>query len=87
MAQEWAKVPEYAAALERVLGEDGAARLLDEFEQRADELAGHARGVFERWLDQAARVVTDEGEDQGTHAVSVRTHAPARARVTGRRGG
>jgi GMP synthase-like glutamine amidotransferase len=54
MAQEWAQVPEYAAALERVLGATGAARVLDEFEQRADALAQHARGLFERWLEQAS---------------------------------
>jgi GMP synthase (glutamine-hydrolysing) len=53
MAQEWAKVPEYAAALTRVLGPGGADRLLAEFTRRADELARHARGLFERWLEIA----------------------------------
>lgn len=53
MAQEWAEVPEYAAALTRVLGADGPDRLLSEFAHRADELARHARGLFERWLELA----------------------------------
>ena len=53
LAREWADVPEYAAALERVLGADAGARLIGEFEQRSDDLAAHASGVFERWLERA----------------------------------
>ena len=56
MADEWAHVPAYAAALERVLGTGGGERLLEEFDRRAPELAGHASGIFERWLEQARAV-------------------------------
>ena len=52
LAQEWADVPAYAAALERVLGPDGTAMLAD-YARRADEIRAHGRAVFERWLDQA----------------------------------
>jgi GMP synthase-like glutamine amidotransferase len=58
MAQEWAQVPAYAAALEHALGAAEAQRLLDDFERRARSLALHGRVVFERWLDQA-RVAVD----------------------------
>ncbi|HEY2219513.1 MAG TPA: type 1 glutamine amidotransferase [Gaiellaceae bacterium] len=50
MAQEWSHVPEYAASLESVLGPGAAGRLLDELAARADELRGHARALFRRWL-------------------------------------
>jgi GMP synthase-like glutamine amidotransferase len=50
MAREWSLVPEYAASLESVLGAGAAGRLLDELAARADELRGHARALFRRWL-------------------------------------
>ena len=46
-------MPEYAAALERVLGACAGSRLLGEFEQREKDLAGHANSIFERWLQLA----------------------------------
>jgi GMP synthase-like glutamine amidotransferase len=54
LAREWADVPEYAGALERVLGPGALDRLVADLAGRADELAGHARLMFERWLDLAA---------------------------------
>jgi GMP synthase-like glutamine amidotransferase len=51
MAREWAEVPEYAESLERVLGPGALERLLDRLEEDADEMLGHARALFERWLD------------------------------------
>jgi GMP synthase (glutamine-hydrolysing) len=54
MAREWSLVPEYAASLESVLGAGAAGRLLDELAARADELRGHARSLFRRWLALAS---------------------------------
>jgi GMP synthase (glutamine-hydrolysing) len=59
LAQEWAEVPEYAAALERVLGAGAGSRLLGEFEQRESELAGHASSIFRRWLELAREAAAD----------------------------
>ena len=53
MAREWSQVPEYAASLESVLGAGAAGRVLDELAARADELRGHARELFRRWLSLA----------------------------------
>ena len=52
MAREWAAVPEYAASLEQTLGPDAAAEFLAGVEFRADEMLGHGRSLFERWLDR-----------------------------------
>ncbi len=54
MAREWAEVPEYAASLERVLGPGALDRLIEELAVDADAMAGHARALFERWLDHVA---------------------------------
>ena len=51
LAEEWAKVPEYEAALERALGPGGLSRLLDEFAVHQKELREHGRAMFGRWLD------------------------------------
>jgi GMP synthase-like glutamine amidotransferase len=51
MARTWADVPEYAASLERVLGPDSAGRFVSRIEARADEMLGHGRDLFVRWLD------------------------------------
>ncbi|TML88697.1 MAG: type 1 glutamine amidotransferase [Actinobacteria bacterium] len=53
MAREWGRVPEYAASLERTVGPDGGERLLEDLAGRANELLGHARALFSRWLDLA----------------------------------
>jgi len=52
MAREWAGVPEYVASLERTLGSDGAPAFLTAIEERADEMRGAGRVLFERWLDR-----------------------------------
>ena len=51
MAAEWADVPEYADALERVLGPGSANALVDQLGAHADELRAHGRQMFERWLE------------------------------------
>jgi len=55
MAREWAEVPEYVTSLERTLGREGAPAFLTAIDERADEMRGSGRVLFERWLD---RVVT-----------------------------
>ena len=54
MADEWAHVPEYADALERVLGPGAATVLVDQLSGRANEMRAHGRQMFERWLERAA---------------------------------
>lgn len=51
LAREWAGVPAYAEALERIQGAGALDRLIAELDARAGELAGHARAMFARWLD------------------------------------
>ena len=51
MADEWARVPEYAVAADRALGAGGLERLLDEFRTSADEMRADARTLFSRWVD------------------------------------
>ena len=51
MAAEWARVPEYARALEQVRGPGALDELLDAFEERRDEMIAHARTLFSRWLE------------------------------------
>ena len=53
LAREWADVPEYAAALERVLGPGALDDLVVGIERHAAEMLGHARTLFARWLDHA----------------------------------
>ena len=53
MAAEWADVPEYATALERTLGAEGGAAFLASVAERAEELRGHGRRLFERWIGLA----------------------------------
>jgi GMP synthase (glutamine-hydrolysing) len=54
MAREWADVPSYANALERVLGPGGFESLLAEFERQRAGMLEHGRLLFERWLDGVA---------------------------------
>jgi GMP synthase (glutamine-hydrolysing) len=54
MAAEWAEVPAYAEALERMLGPGSLQRLTDELGRRFGEMRVHARRIFERWLDLSA---------------------------------
>ena len=51
MADEWARVPEYAVAADRALGPGGLERLLGEFRSSADEMRADARTLFSRWVD------------------------------------
>jgi GMP synthase-like glutamine amidotransferase len=53
MAREWAEVPEYVTSLERTLGREQAPAFLAAIEDRADELRGTGRMLFEAWLDRA----------------------------------
>src|SRR5262249_13736595 len=53
MAREWAEVPAYEAALDRVLGAGALPRLLEQMGQHAEAMRSHARMLFERWLDAA----------------------------------
>jgi GMP synthase (glutamine-hydrolysing) len=54
MAEEWAGVPAYAEALVGVLGPGSETALVDQVAAHADELRGHGRGMFDRWLSLAA---------------------------------
>ena len=51
MAREWGEVPAYAESLERVLGPGALERLIAQLED-AEQMSGHARALFERWLDR-----------------------------------
>jgi len=58
-AREWAEVPEYAESLERVLGPGALDRLIEQLEEDADSMLGHARRLFERWLDVSLSPTSD----------------------------
>jgi GMP synthase-like glutamine amidotransferase len=51
MALEWAEVPEYDAALRRVLGPDGTETIVRLVEERAGEMLQLGRTLFERFVD------------------------------------
>ncbi len=51
MAAEWATVPAYALALEKVRGPGALDELLEAFEGRREEMIAHARTLFSRWLE------------------------------------
>ena len=50
MATEWGLVPEYKAALERVLGPSAMERLVDDVRAQSPEMLSSARSLFEQWL-------------------------------------
>jgi len=52
MAREWMDVPEYASALERTIGGETMLRAVDE---NADEMLGHGRTLFDRWLERIVK--------------------------------
>jgi GMP synthase-like glutamine amidotransferase len=52
MAHEWSEVPEYAAALERVLGPGATTDFVARIEERSAEMLSHGRDLFARWLDR-----------------------------------
>jgi GMP synthase-like glutamine amidotransferase len=51
LAHEWAAVPAYADSLDRVLGPGSLPRLIADLDAHANEMRGHGRRMFERWLD------------------------------------
>jgi len=51
MALEWADVPEYDAALRRVLGPNGTETIVRLVEERAGEMLQLGRTLFERFVD------------------------------------
>jgi GMP synthase-like glutamine amidotransferase len=55
MAEEWARVPAYASALEEVLGPGSADALVDEVAARSGSMLAHGRELFARWCDLATR--------------------------------
>ena len=61
MAREWAEVPSYAEALERVLGPGAAGDMLAELERRAEDVRTYGRLVFERWLENACSPRAEQG--------------------------
>ena len=62
MAREWANVPAYDDALERVLGPGALARLIDDLADHDAALRSQACGIFERWLETC--VVTAAGSNR-----------------------
>jgi GMP synthase (glutamine-hydrolysing) len=56
MAAEWAAVPDYARALERVRGPGALDELLEAFEERREEMTAHARTLLSAWLELCSRV-------------------------------
>ena len=64
MALEWAAVPEYAAALDRTLGDGGADQLVGAVRDHAGEMLGYGRTLFERWLDLVVEPRTRETENR-----------------------
>jgi GMP synthase-like glutamine amidotransferase len=55
LAAEWARVPAYRDSAERTLGAGGLDRLLADFRAQAGTMQAHARTVFGRFLDLAAK--------------------------------
>lgn len=53
MAREWAQVPAYVGYADRVLGEGGMQRLLDEFDAAQAAMRTTGRDMFARWVDLA----------------------------------
>jgi GMP synthase-like glutamine amidotransferase len=53
MAAEWARVPDYARALEQVRGPGALDELLEAFEARREEMTRHARTLFSSWFELA----------------------------------
>jgi GMP synthase (glutamine-hydrolysing) len=51
LAREWADVPEYAEALERVLGPGALTRLISAIDEQAEAMSRNAAMLFGRWLD------------------------------------
>ena len=50
MAEQWSQVPDYAAALERVLGAGAARNVVGDVLREQVTLHSYARRMFENWL-------------------------------------
>jgi GMP synthase-like glutamine amidotransferase len=50
LVKQWSQVPAYQAALERVLGAGGAAKMLGDIIREQRVLHSYARSMFENWL-------------------------------------
>jgi len=51
MADAWARVPEYVASAESVLGPGGLDRLLSDFRASMGEMQDDGRALFTRWVE------------------------------------
>ncbi len=79
LAAEWARVPAYADALDRVLGPGSLPGLLADFDRHADAMCGLARGMFDRWLVSQCGVAPDKaGVGWGEKRVYPRTATTSR---------
>jgi GMP synthase (glutamine-hydrolysing) len=56
MAAEWGRVPAYGEYADRVLGEGGIDRLMDDFRDHQSGMRLTARSMFEAWVELAAGV-------------------------------
>jgi GMP synthase (glutamine-hydrolysing) len=65
LAREWAAVPEYNEALERVLGPRALDRLVAQVEEHSTEMLARARTLFGRWLDHALTAPAGTSREQG----------------------
>lgn len=64
MAEEWSRVPAYAAALESVLGPGALDALLGDFAARREEMQVCARGLFSAWWELAVAPPATAGGDR-----------------------
>ncbi len=56
LARQWAEVPEYSTALDRVLGPGSLPKLIDGLAEQEGAMAEHARAMFGRWLASSVGV-------------------------------
>ena len=54
LAKQWSQVPDYKAALERVLGVDAATKVVGDVRREEKALHSHARSMFKNWLKACA---------------------------------
>jgi GMP synthase (glutamine-hydrolysing) len=60
MAEEWARVPEYALALEQTVGAHALDDMIDALrDERGTRMHAHARGLFGRWCTLAEDAARD----------------------------
>jgi GMP synthase (glutamine-hydrolysing) len=56
MAEEWGTIPAYVGYAQSTLGDGGIDRLLSDFSAQRDAMLGHARTMFEAWVEHAVAV-------------------------------